>query len=88
MLRLANVSKSFGPTRAVDDVSLELHAGEIAGLVGENGAGKTTLMRVAFGMLHPDAGEVRVDGTSRRFASPADAIAASWNSKPWPKARS
>jgi simple sugar transport system ATP-binding protein len=57
-LRLANISKSFGATRAVDDVSLELHAGEIVGLVGENGAGKTTLMRIVAGELEPDRGTV------------------------------
>ncbi|HYU25120.1 MAG TPA: ATP-binding cassette domain-containing protein, partial [Thermoanaerobaculia bacterium] len=58
MLRLANVLKSFGPTRAVDDVSLEMHGGEIVGLVGENGAGKTTLMRIVAGELEADRGEV------------------------------
>jgi len=58
VLRLANVSKSFGPTRAVDDVSLEMHGGEIVGLVGENGAGKTTLMRIVAGELEADRGEV------------------------------
>jgi len=58
VLRLANVLKSFGPTRAVDDVSLEMHGGEIVGLVGENGAGKTTLMRIVAGELEADRGEV------------------------------
>ena len=58
MLRIVNVSKSFGATRAVDDVSLELHGGEIVGLVGENGAGKTTLMRIVAGELEPDRGTV------------------------------
>jgi simple sugar transport system ATP-binding protein len=58
VLRIANVSKSFGPTRAVDDVSLQLHPGEIVGLVGENGAGKTTLMRIVAGELETDRGTV------------------------------
>ena len=63
MLRLANISKSFGATRAVDDVSLELHAGEIVGLVGENGAGKTTLMRIVAGELEPDRGAIDAPAT-------------------------
>ncbi len=63
MLHLTNISKSFGPTRAVDDVSLELHAGEIVGLVGENGAGKTTLMRIVAGELEPDRGEIVAPAT-------------------------
>jgi len=57
-LIIANVSKSFGPTRAVDDVSLDVQPGEIVGLVGENGAGKTTLMRIAAGELEADRGVV------------------------------
>ena len=55
MLTIHQVSKSFGATRAVDDVSLTIASGEIVGLVGENGAGKTTLMNVLFGLLQPDA---------------------------------
>ena len=62
MLRLANIVKSFGATRAVDGVSLEVRGGEIVALVGENGAGKTTLMRVAAGELSPDGGAVERDG--------------------------
>src|SRR4029079_18996533 len=60
MTRLAinHVSKSFGATRAVDDVSLAMQPGEIVGLVGENGAGKTTLMRIVAGELEPDGGSV------------------------------
>ncbi len=51
-------------------------AGTVHALLGENGAGKTTLMRVAFGMIRPDAGAVFVDGQPRRFGAPSDAIAA------------
>jgi simple sugar transport system ATP-binding protein len=58
VLRIANVSKSFGPTRAVDDVSLDVQPGEIVGLVGENGAGKTTLMRIVAGELEADRGVI------------------------------
>ena len=62
MLALSHISKSFGATRAVDDVSLAIARGEIVALAGENGAGKTTLMRIAAGELAPDAGTVRREG--------------------------
>jgi simple sugar transport system ATP-binding protein len=61
-LRLRNITKRFGATTAVDDVSLELHAGEIVAVVGENGAGKTTLMRIAAGELTADAGSIESAG--------------------------
>ena len=55
MLELSHVTRRFGPTVAVDDVSLTIGEGEVVGLVGENGAGKSTLMRVVAGELLPDA---------------------------------
>ncbi len=75
-LALAGIDKRFGGTAALDGASLAVGAGTLHAVLGENGAGKTTLMRVAFGLVRPDAGEVRVFGAARRFASPADAIAA------------
>jgi ABC-2 type transport system ATP-binding protein len=57
-----NLHKSFGTLRAVDDVSLQIKAGEIYGLVGADGAGKTTTMRLLVGALLPDAGEVTICG--------------------------
>ncbi|HEU4522316.1 MAG TPA: ATP-binding cassette domain-containing protein [Thermoanaerobaculia bacterium] len=57
-LGMTGVTKRFGATAAVQDVSLAIAAGEIVGLVGENGAGKTTLMRIAAGEILADAGEV------------------------------
>jgi simple sugar transport system ATP-binding protein len=75
-LALVDVSKRFGPAVALDGASLTVGAGTLHAVLGENGAGKTTLMRVAFGLVRPDAGTVRVHGAVRRFASPADAIAA------------
>ncbi|HUP63590.1 MAG TPA: ATP-binding cassette domain-containing protein [Thermoanaerobaculia bacterium] len=62
MLHLAHVTKHFGTTRAVDDVSLTIRAGEIVAIAGENGAGKTTLMRIAAGELAADAGTLQREG--------------------------
>ena len=62
MLHLAHVSKTFGETRAVDDVSLSVQRGEIVALVGENGAGKTTLMRIAAREIAADSGSLEVEG--------------------------
>ncbi|HXO26912.1 MAG TPA: ATP-binding cassette domain-containing protein, partial [Thermoanaerobaculia bacterium] len=73
-LELRHVSKRFGGVLANDDVSFAAAAGAIHALVGENGAGKTTAMRIAFGLLAPDRGEVAVDGTPRRLAGRQDAI--------------
>jgi ABC-2 type transport system ATP-binding protein len=56
------VSKWYGPVIGLNQVSLELRAGRITGLVGANGAGKTTLMRLATGHLRPDIGSVQVHG--------------------------
>ena len=75
-LELAGVVKRFGDTVALDGASIAGRVGTVHALLGENGAGKSTLMRIAFGMLHPDAGVVRVGGVAHRFASPRDAIAA------------
>lgn len=74
-LALRGIVKRFGVTTALDGASLEVRAGSLHALLGENGAGKTTLMRVAFGMLAPDAGQVLVDDRAVHLQSPADAIA-------------
>ena len=75
-LELLGVDKRFGEVVALDGATLVVRAGTVHALLGENGAGKTTLMRIAFGMMRPDAGTLRVRGEERRFASPAQAIAA------------
>ena len=61
-LEIDQVSKRYGETVALDDITFEVHAGEIFGLVGSNGAGKTTAMRIVLGVLEADAGSVRWDG--------------------------
>src|SRR5690606_39755214 len=61
-LALVNVSKSFGAVRALQGVTLELHAGEVHALAGENGAGQSTGVKTLGGVHRPDAGEARVHG--------------------------
>lgn len=74
ILQLEGVSKTFGPVRALDDVSLTVQAREIHGLLGGNGAGKTTLMNVLYGLYKPDAGRILLQGQPATIASPKDAI--------------
>lgn len=62
LVQANSISKSFGETRAVDNVSLQIKAGEIYGLVGSDGAGKTTTIRLLVGALKADAGEINICG--------------------------
>ena len=62
LLRFEQVSKRFGGTQAVDDVTLDVHAGEVLALLGENGAGKSTLIKLLAGIYRPDAGRMLFDG--------------------------
>ncbi|HYF21504.1 MAG TPA: ABC transporter ATP-binding protein [Ramlibacter sp.] len=62
LLRLENVTRSFGALRAVDGVSFAVGRGGITGLIGPNGAGKTTLFNTIAGALAPDAGRILLDG--------------------------
>lgn len=73
MIRVSGVSVRFGRRTAVRDVSFEIGAGEVVGLVGQNGAGKTTLLRAIAGYLAPDAGSIRVDGEIGYLAEGAPA---------------
>ncbi len=66
MITLANVSKSFGRTVAVDDVSFTVDRGEVVGFLGPNGAGKSTTMRLITNFLEPDGGAVLIDGVDVR----------------------
>ncbi|MGZ9223651.1 MAG: ABC transporter ATP-binding protein, partial [Anaerolineales bacterium] len=62
LISAMSISKSFGDLKAVDDVSLQIHAGEVYGLVGSDGAGKTTTMRLLVGALLADSGEINICG--------------------------
>ncbi len=62
MIEIAHLTKHFGKTRAVHDVSFSVNRGEVIGLLGPNGSGKTTIMRMLTGFFPPTAGVVRVAG--------------------------
>jgi simple sugar transport system ATP-binding protein len=72
-LELVGVSKSYPGVKANDRVSLQVMPGEIHAILGENGAGKSTLMKIIYGAVRPDAGEVRWDGRRVRVTSPRQA---------------
>ncbi|CAM5608885.1 Sugar ABC transporter ATP-binding protein OS=Streptomyces alboniger OX=132473 GN=CP975_28280 PE=4 SV=1 [Streptomyces alboniger] len=73
VLAAHGLSKSFGAVRALQDVSLHLHAGEAHALAGENGAGKSTLIKTLAGVHRPDAGGLLLDGEPVVLHGPADA---------------
>jgi ribose transport system ATP-binding protein len=76
LLEARGISKSFPGVRALDDVRMHLHPGEVLALVGENGAGKSTLMKILAGVYQPDAGELLQDGVAVRFPDVRAASAA------------
>ena len=71
-IRLNQVSKSFGPVRAVNAVDLEIDQGELFCLLGASGSGKTTLLRILAGFERPDSGTVEIDGQDMAGVDPAD----------------
>lgn len=74
VLALNLACKRYGGVLALDQVSLELHAGEVLALLGENGAGKSTCVRLLAGEVAADAGSVEMDGKPTLLASPQDAL--------------
>jgi branched-chain amino acid transport system ATP-binding protein len=70
ILRLDNLTRSFGSLRAVDGISLEVAKGEALGIIGPNGAGKSTLFNLITGLLRPDAGLIGFDGRDITRAPP------------------
>lgn len=74
-IELRNITKRFGPVVANNNISLQLHKGEILSLLGENGSGKTTLMNMLGGIYFPDEGQIFVNGEEVTIRSPKDSFA-------------
>jgi ribose transport system ATP-binding protein len=74
LLEMTGVSKHFGATHALRNVSLTVHPGEVMALVGENGAGKSTLMKILSGAVRADTGVMRVAGKTYAPHGPHDAL--------------
>src|ERR1051325_865387 len=75
-VELRNLTKHFGSCVANQGVTLRVEGGTIHGIVGENGAGKSTAMKMLYGTIRPDAGQILLNGKECFWASPVDAIAA------------
>lgn len=73
LLEMKNITKEFPGTKAVDDVSFFLDAGEIVAVMGENGAGKSTLMKILAGIHNPDSGKIFLNGIETQFKNPISA---------------
>jgi D-xylose transport system ATP-binding protein len=75
LVEMRGINVAFGGVHAVRDVTIDLYAGEVVGLVGGNGAGKSTLMRALSGAHPADSGEILIDGTKATITNPRDAKA-------------
>jgi ABC-type uncharacterized transport system ATPase subunit len=73
-VEMHDITKTWPGVVANDHVNLAVHQGEIHALVGENGAGKTTLMNILYGLIHPDSGEILINGQPAHISGPRDAI--------------
>ncbi|MGP3775070.1 ATP-binding cassette domain-containing protein [Streptomyces sp. SDT5-1] len=74
LVELDGVSKYYGNIRALDDVSLVVHAGEISCVLGDNGAGKSTLIKIIAGLHQHDGGRFTIEGEETRLSNPRDAL--------------
>src|ERR1700722_1597881 len=72
-LRIAGISKSYGVSRALVDVSFDILRGRVHALLGENGAGKSTLVKIITGIVEPDSGQIFVGANSVHFRTPIEA---------------
>ena len=75
LLRVDNVSLSFGGVKAITDISFDIQKGEIRAIIGPNGAGKTSMLNVINGFYHPQDGTITYKGRPRRKMKPYDAAA-------------
>src|SRR5713101_8966232 len=73
ILQVKDLYKHFGGLVAVDHVSLDIHPGEVVGLLGDNGAGKSTLIKMISGAYKPDGGQILLDGEGVSFSTPLEA---------------
>jgi simple sugar transport system ATP-binding protein len=73
LLKLTGINKSFGPVEVLNDISLQVYAGEVLCLLGDNGAGKSTLIKILSGVHKTTSGTIEMDGKPVTFASPRDA---------------
>ena len=76
LLEVRGLCKQFPGVRALHEVALELHQGEVLALIGENGAGKSTLMKILAGVQPADSGEYLIESEPVRFQNVRDAMAA------------
>lgn len=74
LLEATGINKTFGSTKALDDVQIHIKPASVHGLMGENGAGKSTLMKVIMGIIQPDSGTLMFDGKHCHFTSPRQAL--------------
>ncbi|CAL9390049.1 ATP-binding cassette domain-containing protein [Streptomyces sp. Tu 3180] len=74
LVELSGVSKHYGNVRALEGVSLRVHAGEVTCVLGDNGAGKSTLIKIIAGLHRHDGGTLALDGETTRLSSPREAL--------------